>query len=106
MVVHLSRGRFDPACYDTLRALLSAAETDLIPAIRRLPGLVSCDAALDGATGSIITVSVWESVEAAAGMGALPEMLALRNTFVTQGVNFEPTISYEGIWRIAEGWLA
>jgi quinol monooxygenase YgiN len=106
VVVHLSRGRFDPTRCNTVRALLSAAETDLIPAIRRLPGLISYDAALDPASGSMVTVSVWESRAAASGMGALPEMLTLRDTFLTQGVTFEPTVSYEGLWRIAEGWLA
>jgi quinol monooxygenase YgiN len=106
VVVHLSRGRFDPVRCDTVRALLSAAETDLIPAIRRLPGLISYDAALDEASGSVITVSVWEAFEPAAALSAVPEMLALRDSFATQSVTFEPTIIYEGLWRIAEGWLA
>jgi len=106
VVVRLARGWFDPVRSDAVRALLAAAETDLIPPIRRLTGLVSYDAAMDPASGSMINVSVWESFAAAQGMESLPEMRALRDTFLAEGVRFEPTITYDSLWRIAEGWLA
>jgi len=74
--VRISRGRFDPAAADRIAALLAAPGADLVPAIRRLPGLVRYYGGIDREHGVIVNVSVWESEAHALQMAALPEMLA------------------------------
>ena len=49
----------------------------------------------------MINVSVWDSIDAANQMGALPAMRALASDFTLLGVSFErPIINYESSWQI------
>ena len=100
MYVRISRGHFDGAQLSTVEAMLRAAEADLIPAIRRLPGVQSYYAGIDGPSGSMVNVSVWDTLEAAQQMATLKEMADLRVHFEAAGIRFEPVVNYDVVWQL------
>jgi len=100
MYLRISRSRFDPARHDDVAAALDASQQSLIPAIRRLPGVLGYWAGIDRGSGTMVNVSTWESEEHARQMATLPEMLALRGTFEAGGVQFEPIVDYQVLWRL------
>ncbi len=72
----------------------------LIPAIKKLPGLISYYA---GASpdGSMVHVSIWESDEYAQQMGRLKEMIVdARQDAEKAGVTFIPIVNYPIDWTI------
>ena len=72
----------------------------LIPAITKLPGLISYFA---GASpdGSLVHVSIWESDEQAQQMGRLKEMIVdARSDAEKAGVTFIPIVDYPIDWTI------
>jgi quinol monooxygenase YgiN len=100
MIVRVSRGRFDPGTHNEVAERLSRAQDQLVPAIRRLPGLVSYHAAIDRTSGTLVNISVWERLEHAQAMGTLKEMSDLRAVFESLGVTFEPIVNDENLWSI------
>jgi hypothetical protein len=99
-VVRVSRGRFDPGRFAEVQEMMMAASSYLIPAIRRLPGLISYFA---GASpdGSMVNVSVWESDEHATQMSALTEMTVdARKDAAAVGVEFINIVNYPIAWTI------
>ena len=100
MRVRISRGQFDPAAAVRIAALLTESGEELVPAIRRLPGLVRYYGGIDREHGVIVNVSVWESEAHALQMATLPEMLAQRARFEPAGVEFEPIRNYAVDWSI------
>jgi quinol monooxygenase YgiN len=101
VVVRISRGSFDTALADEWERRMTASGDQLVPAIRRLKGLISYYAGIDKAAGSIINVSVWESMEAAKQMDGLVEMNAAAREFIGAGAKFErPIINYQTVWTI------
>jgi quinol monooxygenase YgiN len=100
MIVRISRGRFDPAKADGVAATLTSTQTQLIPAIQQLPGLLHYYVGIDRASTTMVNVSIWDSVEHAQQMSTLAPMLALREQFETLGVQFDPIVNYETLWRI------
>jgi hypothetical protein len=89
-VVRVSRGEFDPARYPEVERMSRETGAYLIPAIRRLPGLVSYVAAVSPA-GSIVHVSIWDSEPHAQQMSSLKEMIVdARNASTAVGVQFAP----------------
>jgi hypothetical protein len=100
--VRISRGQFDPAQFDALDQMLRASAETLIPAIRRLAGNLHYYAGIDRASGTMVNVSVWETLEHAQQMAGLAEMAALAVKFRDTGVRFEPIINYETVWAINE----
>jgi quinol monooxygenase YgiN len=100
MIVRISRGRFDPANVDIVAATLTSAQTQLIPAIQRLAGLLHYYAGIDRTSAIMVNVSIWDSLEHAQQMSALAPMLALREQFETLGVQFDPILNYETLWQI------
>jgi hypothetical protein len=100
VVVRVSRGAFDPARFAEVQAMTIATGRYLVPAISRLPGLISYYA---GASpdGSMIHVSIWDSGEHASQMGRLKEMIAdARNDADKAGVSFTPIVNYPADWVI------
>jgi hypothetical protein len=72
----------------------------LIPAIKRLPGLIHWYAGVSP-EGSIVNVSVWDSDEHAAQMGRLTEMTVdSRGVMEALGVTFIPIVNYPVNWTI------
>ncbi len=99
-VVRVSRGNFDPMNYANVQAMTIATGDYLMPAIKRLPGLIAYYA---GASpdGSMVHVSIWESHEAAEQMGRLKEMIIdARNDADQVGVTFIPIVNYAIDWAV------
>ena len=99
-VVRVSRGTFDPARFAEVQAMTIATGRYLVPAISRLPGLISYYA---GASpdGSVIHVSIWDSGEHASQMGRLKEMIVdARADAEKAGVSFIPIVNYPVDWVI------
>lgn len=100
--VRISRGRFDPVQGAEIDQLLRTSGETLIPAIRHLAGNLHYYAGIDHASGTMINVSVWKTVEHAQQMATLAEMAAQAAVFRDKGVQFEPIINYETVWEIDE----
>lgn len=99
-VVRVSRGNFDPARFAEVQEMTVATGRYLIPAITKLPGLISYYA---GASpdGSMVHVSVWESDERAQQMSRLKEMIVdARRDAEKAGVAFIPIVNYPVDWTI------
>jgi hypothetical protein len=99
-VVRVSRGDFDPARFAEVESANRRVADYLIPAIKRLPGLISYYAGLYP-DGSSVHVSIWESDEHANQMGQLKEMIVdARSEFEAAGVTFLPILNYPITWTI------
>jgi len=99
-VVRVSRGTFDPARFAEVQAMTIATGRYLVPAISRLPGLISYYAGASPA-GSMIHVSICDSDEHANQMGRLKEMIVdARNDAEKAGVSFIPIVNYPVDWVI------
>jgi hypothetical protein len=100
-VVRISLGRFDADHYETIRGMLEASRTSLIPAIRALRGNRAYFVGVDRETNAMTNVSVWETRADAEQMASLPEMLALAKRFIDAGVRFEqPITNHETLWTL------
>jgi hypothetical protein len=100
-VVRISRGSFDPAIGERCEELLKDSERSLTPAIRKLKGMQHYYAGIDKASGTMVNVSVWDSIDDARQMDSLAEMAALGKGFAATGVGFErPIINYLTLWVI------
>ncbi|HYB01006.1 MAG TPA: hypothetical protein VED37_12370 [Ktedonobacteraceae bacterium] len=74
--------------------------TYLIPAIQKLPGLLSYYAGTSP-DGSIVHVSIWDSEEHAQQMSRLKEMIVdARRASEAVGVTFIPIVNYPLSWTI------
>jgi hypothetical protein len=72
----------------------------LIPAIMKLPGLISYYAAASP-EGSMVHVSIWETSVHALQMGKLKEMIVdARKDAEKVGVTFTPIVNYPIDWAI------
>jgi hypothetical protein len=72
----------------------------LIPAIKRLPGLISYFAAVS-LSGSMVHVSLWDSDDHAQQMGRLKEMIVdARSAAEVVGVQFSPIVNHPVSWNI------
>ena len=99
-VVRVSRGSFDPSRFAEIDAVNKKVSEYLIPAIKRLPGLIHWYAGVSP-DGSIVEVSVWDSDEHAAQMGRLKEMTVdARGEMEAVGVTFIPIVNYPVSWTI------
>jgi hypothetical protein len=99
-VVRVSRGNFDPARFPEVHEMTMATARYLIPAITKLPGLISYYA---GASpdGSMVHVSIWQSDEHAQQMSRLKEMIVdAQQDAGKAGVTFLPIVNYPIDWTI------
>lgn len=74
----------------------------IIPALRRLPGLVHFYAGVSP-KGSIVQVSVWDTDEHASQLDHLKEMVVEgRRDMESVGVTFTPIVNYpiDGTWTV------
>lgn len=100
-VVRISRGSFPADKFDVVAARLDASQASLVPAIKRLDGLIGYWAGADQASCTMVNVSTWETMAHAEQMASLPEMLALAGEFVELGVEFErPIVNYSSLWEL------
>ena len=99
-VIRVSRGNFDPARFEEVDRMAKEIGKYLIPAIQKLPGLLSYYA---GASpdGSMVHVSIWDSEEHAEQMSRLKEMIVdARRDAGAVGVTFIPIVNYPISWTI------
>ena len=97
-VVRVSRASFDPSRFAEVEAASKKTSQYIIPAIRRLPGLLHFYA---GASpkGSIVQVSVWDTDEHAAQLDHLKEMVVDgRRDMEAAGVTFTPIFNHPIDW--------
>ena len=99
LLVRVARGRFDPARYDEVRKMLDGSRDRLIPAIEELPGIISCYVGAEP-NGTIVNHSVWNSAEQARAMDTLGPLVAFRQDLAGRGIQFEPILVYEVVWRV------
>ena len=105
-IARISKGRFSADEYETVKKLVANSATPLVPALKRLRGLLYYHAAVDPETRTVINVSIWEDLEAAKQMDRLQEMLAQRPILEDAGVTFDRIANYEPLWTIENGWLS
>ena len=99
-VVRVSRATFDPSRFAEVDAMNKKTSEYLIPAIRRLPGLIHFYSGVS-LEGSIVQVSVWDSDEHAAQLNRLTEMTVdARGEAEAVGVTFTPIVHYPVNWTI------
>jgi quinol monooxygenase YgiN len=99
-VVRVSPATFDPSRFAEVDAMNTKVSEYLIPAIRRLPGLLHYYVGVSP-EGSIVHVSVWDSDEHAAQMGRLKEMTeTAAGEAEAVGVTFTPKVDYAISWTI------
>lgn len=99
-VIRVSRGNFDPARLSEVREAVTTTSEYLIPAIKKLPGLISYYAGTSP-DGSMVNVSVWESDEHADQLSRLKEMIVdARQACEKAGVGFTTIINYPTDWTI------
>ncbi len=99
-VVRASRATFDPSRFAEIDAMNTKTSTYLIPAVRRLPGLIHFYAGVSP-DGSVLQVSVWDSEEHSAQLNDLREMVVIaRGEAEAVGVTFTPIATYPVSWTI------
>ena len=103
MIVRISKGRYKPELHAEVTARLVASSGTLVPAITALPGCLSYYAGSEEASGTMVNVSVWDTLEHAQAMGSLTEMAALAQEFIALGVEFErPIVNYPVLWQLPQ----
>jgi hypothetical protein len=99
-VVRLSHGTFDPARLAEVERMSQKTAEYLIPAIRKLRGLIHYFAVISP-TGSYIHVSIWESDADAQQMSKLKEMIVdARREAEALGMQFSPILEHPVSWSI------
>jgi len=97
-VIRVSRANFDPSRFAEVDAMSKKTSEYIIPALRRLPGLIHFYA---GASpkGSVVQISVWDSDQHAAQLDHLKEMVVDgRRDMESVGVTFTPIVNYPIDW--------
>ena len=93
-VIRVSRATFDPTRFAEVDAMSKKTSEYIIPALRRLPGLIHFYAGVSP-KGSVVQVSVWDSDEHAAQLDTLKEMVIDgRRDMEAAGVTFSPIVNY------------
>ncbi|MFL5831427.1 MAG: hypothetical protein ACJ76X_16040 [Solirubrobacteraceae bacterium] len=99
-VVRVSRATFDPSRFAEVDAMNKKISEYLIPAIKRLPGLIHFYAGVS-LDGSAVHVSVWDTNEHATQLDHLTEMtIDARRDAEAAGVTFTPIVNYPVGWTI------
>jgi hypothetical protein len=99
--VRVSRATFDPSRFAEVDALTTKQADYLVPAVKRLPGLIHFYAAVSP-EGSAVQISVWDSEEHAKQLDHLKEMVVVaRGEMEAIGVTFiRPVVNYPIDWTI------
>jgi hypothetical protein len=98
--VRVSRATFDPSRFAEVDAMNKQTSEYLIPAIKRLPGLIHFYAGVSP-EGSAVQISVWDTDEHARQLDHLTEMTVdARGEAEAVGVAFTPIVNYPVGWSI------
>lgn len=99
-VVRVSRAAFDPSRFAEVDAMNIRTSEYLVPAIKRLPGLIHFYAGV-APEGSAVQVSLWDTAEHAKQLDHLTEMTVdARGEAEAVGVTFTPIVNYPVNWTI------
>lgn len=99
-VVRVSTARFDPLRFPEIHDMSIAISRYLIPAIKKLPGLISYYVGTSP-DGSMVHVSIWETNEHAQQMSRLKEMIVdAKQEAEAAGAVFSPIVNYPIDWTI------
>lgn len=99
-VVRISRATFDPARFREVHEMSVATGRYLIPALKKLPGLISYYVGVSP-DGSAVHVSIWESDEHAQQLNRLKEMIVdARQDAEKAGATFVPIVHYPIDWTL------
>ena len=99
-VLRVSQGTFDPARFAEVERMTRETSAFLVPAIKRLPGLISYFAAVSP-SGSVVHVSIWDGDDHAQQMGHLREMIVdARRAAEVVGVQFGPIVNHPVSWSL------
>jgi quinol monooxygenase YgiN len=99
-VIRISPATFDPARFAEVREMTAATGRYLVPAIKKLPGLIHYYVGTSP-DGSMVHVSIWESDEHAQQMSRLKEMVVdARQEAEKAGATFTPIVHYPIDWTI------
>ena len=97
-VVRVSRASYDPNPFAEVDAANKKTSEYIIPALRRLPGLLHFYAGVSP-KGSIVQVSIWDTDEHAAQLDRLKEMVVDgRRDMEAVGVTFSPIFNHPIDW--------
>jgi hypothetical protein len=78
---------------------LETSSNSLVPPISAMAGCERYFVGADEFSCTMINVSVWDTLEHAQAMVALPEMASLARDFIEFGVEFErPIVNYSVLW--------
>lgn len=94
-VIRISRASFDPQRADEVITLLQEMRAMIWPKQEQLAGYIDGYMGVDRQNSTMIWVTVWESLEHANALGALPEMRTSNASLQAQGVKFEPIATHE-----------
>lgn len=98
--IRASQATFDPSRFAEVDAMNKKTSEYLIPAIKRLPGLIHFYAGVSP-EGSAVQVSVWDTYDHATQLDHLTEMtVRARAEAEAVGVHFTPIINYPIDWNI------
>lgn len=100
-VIRISPASFAPARLSEIQEMTDEVSRFLIPAIKKLPGLIAYYAATSPG-GSQVHVSIWESDEHAQQMSRLKEMIVdARQAAEKVGATFDqPIVNYQIDWTV------
>jgi len=97
-VIRVSRANFDPGRFAEINAASKKTASYIIPALRRLPGLLHFYAGVSP-KGSVVQISVWDTDEHAAQLDTLKEMVVDgRRDMEAAGATFTPIVNYPIDW--------
>jgi hypothetical protein len=99
-VMRISKGRFAPELYNEIHRLAEASAGPLVPALKKLNGLLYYFVSVDPVTNTIVNVSMWTDLDSAKQMDTLAPMLAQRPLMEEAGVQFDKIANYESLWEI------
>ena len=99
-ILRISRGKFEAAKYSEVRRLVEESAAPLVPALKKLRGLIYYHAGVDERTSTVVNVSLWSDLDAARQLDTLAPMLAQRPILEAAGVHFDQIANYEPLWKI------
>lgn len=99
-IVRISKGRFKPARYEEVLRLAEASAEPLVPALKKLQGLLDYFAGVGRATNTFLHVSISKDLESAKQMDTLAPMLVQRPIMERARVQFDKIANYEPLWEI------
>jgi hypothetical protein len=100
MIVRISIGHFPPEQAEQVASLLNEGEKTLRPAISQLNGNIAYYVGIDKEKGYMTNTSLWQTMDNAMQMASLKEMLAQRDIFIAQGIEFMPITNHEVLWQL------